>query len=134
MIASGAGRTGDRSRLRPAWSCSRRGSPRSHRWYRWSSCLRSCSRLWAKAARPDPALLPEAIEPLPHPLKIVAPLRVARIERGKPGAYGEAGLVRRPGRGNVPGTHPDVPNSHPADGKVALPFGVAGVGVGEPLA
>jgi hypothetical protein len=82
--------------------------------------------------RLGPALLPEVIEPLPHPLKVVPPLRVARIERGKPGTYGEAGLIRGPGCGKVPGTHRNVADFHAADGQVALPPGAAGIGAGPP--
>lgn len=84
------------------------------------------------AASPALVLLPEVIEPLPHPLKVVPPLGIARIERGKAGAYGEAGLVCRPGGGQVPGGHRHVPDLVVADGQVALPAGVAGVGAGPP--
>jgi hypothetical protein len=70
---------------------------------------------------------------LPYPLKVVPPLHVAQIERGKSAANGAAGLKRRSGSRQVTGSQCEVSDSHVADGQVVLPAGVARVGVSKLL-
>jgi hypothetical protein len=79
-------------------------------------CAVAARALVTAAEYESSSRFPEVIELLLHPPEVALPSHVGWVERSEAGTYGEAGLIRRPGCGEVLGAHRNVPDSHLADG------------------